>query len=321
MFFLALPLTSTVSAHEIGTTQVRARFGADHTYTIDVITSKQSLDRKLARSGKTLLDAAHITFGDQRATPHMTMLADGVRYTGRVPAHAGAFTWQFELSYSAYALTIETPHTSPRRQWLQGDARSEPFPLDRRLVPRTLPETIAQYVALGFTHIVPLGTDHILFVLGMFLLSSRIRPVLAQVTSFTVAHSITLALSIYGIISLRPSIVEPLIAISIVFIAIENLIVRDVGPSRIAVVFAFGLLHGLGFAGVLREMGTSSSELVPALVAFNVGVELGQLAVIGVAWLLLVSWTRRQPWYRRRVLIPASLAIALCGVVWTVQRL
>ncbi len=112
-----------------------------------------------------------------------------------------------------------------------------------------------QYLSLGYTHILPKGLDHILFVLGLFLLSPRLRPMLLQVTAFTIAHSITLGLSIYGIVSLPSRIVEPLIALSIAYVAIENLVTRELKPWRLALVFMFGLLHGMGFAGVLRELG------------------------------------------------------------------
>jgi hypothetical protein len=152
----------------------------------------------------------------------------------------------------------------------------------------------------------------------MFLITRRARDVLAQVTAFTLAHSITLALAMYGVVSVPGRIVEPLIALSIVFIAVENLTVREVRPHRVALVFAFGLLHGLGFAGVLRELG---GDFVTALVSFNIGVELGQLAVIAAAWLLLTRWTREQTWYRRRVLVPASVMIAAMGFVWMMQRI
>jgi len=233
--------------------------------------------------------------------PTVALLADRVRYSGTTKP--GAFTWQFDLAYSKYPLTI-----NGTTQWIDGDAASPPF---------TRRGTFAEYLVLGFTHIVPLGADHILFVLGMFLITRRAREVLAQVTAFTLAHSITLALSIYGVVSIPGRIVEPLIALSIVFIAVENLAVREVRPHRIALVFAFGLLHGLGFAGVLRELG---GDFVTALVAFNAGVELGQLAVIAAAWLLLTSWTRERVWYRRRVLVPASLAIAEMGLVWMAER-
>ncbi|HUR82312.1 MAG TPA: HupE/UreJ family protein, partial [Thermoanaerobaculia bacterium] len=254
------------------------------------------------RRGASLLDVAHVSFGEQRVIPTVTLLADGVRYSGAT--RRGAFRWQFDLAYSKYPLT-----TNGVTQWIDGDAASEPF---------TRRGTFAEYLLLGITHIIPLGADHILFVLGMFLITRRAKDVLAQVTAFTLAHSITLALAMYGVVSVPGRIVEPLIALSIVFIAVENLIVREVSPRRVALVFTFGLLHGLGFAGVLRELG---GDFVTALVAFNAGVELGQLAVIAAAWLLVTSWTRERVWYRRRVLVPASVMIAAMGLVWMIERI
>src|SRR4029079_8833730 len=177
-----------------------------------------------------------------------------------------------------------------------------------------------QYLALGFTHILPRGLDHVLFVLGIFFFATRLKPVLAQVTAFTLAHSITLGLSIYGIFSLPSSIVEPLIALSIVYVAVENVLRPRLTPWRVAVVFCFGLLHGLGFAGALRELALPRSQFLLALVTFNVGVELGQLTVIALAFLLVASWARKESWYRARVVVPASVAIAAIGLFWTVQR-
>jgi len=179
----------------------------------------------------------------------------------------------------------------------------------------------ARYVTLGFTHILPKGLDHVLFVLGVFLLSRRIRPILMQVSAFTIAHSITLGLSMYGLVSVSPSIVEPLIALSIAYIAIENLLFAKFRPWRVALVFSFGLLHGLGFAGALKEVGLPRSEFVTALIGFNAGVELGQLAVITAAFLAVGYWYGDRIWYRRRVVLPASACIACLGVFWTVQRL
>jgi hypothetical protein len=181
------------------------------------------------------------------------------------------------------------------------------------------------YLRLGFDHIVGLrdyrliGLDHILFVLGLFLLNQSWRPLLAQVTAFTVAHSITLALSTYGVVSLSPTIVEPLIALSIAYVAIENLLTTQLKPWRPLVVFTFGLVHGLGFAGVLRNLAVPKEDAILALVGFNAGVEFGQLAVIAVA-LLLVGWFREQTWYRWAIVIPASCLIALIGVYWTAER-
>jgi len=302
---LALILLATPAlGHELGTTRVHAVL-TDETYTIDVLADRETLQRRLARRPGTFRDVADIRFGERRVIPEVALLADRVRYSG--PLQPGAFTWRFELVSTRYPLTIDA-RGERVTQWIDGDARSAPF--TRRM-------SFREYLVLGFTHILPLGADHILFVLGMFLLTRRTRDVLAQVTAFTVAHSITLALSIYGVVSVPASIVEPLIALSIVFIAVENLIVREVRPRRVLLVFAFGLLHGLGFAGVLRELG---GDFIRALVAFNLGVELGQLAVIALAWLLLTSWSRHHTWYRQRVLVPASLTIAAAGLFWMLER-
>ena len=181
-------------------------------------------------------------------------------------------------------------------------------------------EVFGRYLGLGFTHIVPLGLDHILFVLALFLLTSEPRPLLIQVTAFTLAHSLTLALSVLGVVSLPSSVVEPLIALSIALVAIENLLTERLHAWRVAVVFGFGLLHGLGFAGVLSELGLPAGALASALIAFNVGVELGQLAVIGAAF-LLVGFARSETWYRPRVVFPASFLLAAIGLFWFVQRL
>jgi len=177
-----------------------------------------------------------------------------------------------------------------------------------------------QYLRLGFEHILPEGTDHILFVLGLFLLSCRLKPLLWQVTAFTVAHSITLGLAMYGIFRLPSSVVEPLIAASIAFVAVENICTPELKPWRPVVVFCFGLIHGLGFSSVLLSLGLPRNDFAPALVAFNCGVELGQLTVIMAAF-LLVGWWRNRKWYRRAIVIPASALIAMTGLFWTVQRI
>jgi uncharacterized membrane protein len=182
-------------------------------------------------------------------------------------------------------------------------------------------QTFFDYIPVGFDHIIPKGLDHILFVLGLFFFSTKLKPLLWQITAFTVAHTVTLALSSLGIVSLPATLIEPLIAASIVFVAIEN--VWNSGgmkPWRPFVVFAFGLLHGLGFASVLNEFGLPEGAFIPALIGFNIGVELGQLTVIAAASLLLWTWAARQPWYRRIVAIPASLAIAGVGAYWAAER-
>jgi HupE / UreJ protein len=142
-----------------------------------------------------------------------------------------------------------------------------------------------------------------------------------QVGAFTVAHSITLGLSMFGLLSVSPRIVEPMIALSIAYVAIENLLLSELRPWRVVLVFAFGLLHGMGFAGALKELGPPRAELVTALITFNVGVEAGQVAVIGAAF-LLVGWQFvDRVWYRARIVVPASALIACTAVYWTIERL
>ncbi|KAF0177661.1 MAG: hypothetical protein FD161_2305 [Limisphaerales bacterium] len=180
--------------------------------------------------------------------------------------------------------------------------------------------TAWQFIELGFTHILPKGLDHILFVLGLFLLSPKLKPLLWQVTAFTLAHSITLALAVLGIFALPGRVVEPLIALSIAVVAIENLFRTEVSPWRWAAVFGFGMIHGMGFAGVLSEVGLPREQLGTALLCFNVGVELGQFAVIALAF-AATKWCENRAWYGPWVRRPACVLIALAGVVWTVERL
>lgn len=206
--------------------------------------------------------------------------------------------------------------------YLTDGALSDPMP--RLGAAEEAPLTaFGRYLVLGFEHIVPLGLDHILFVLGLFFYAARLRPLLWQVTAFTLAHTATLALATLGIVSVAPEIVEPLIAASIVYVAVENVFHRGerrIGPLRVAIVFGFGLLHGLGFASVLGEIGLEPARLILGLVAFNIGVELGQLAVIAAAFLAVGLWFRAKAWYQSAIAAPASLAIAAVGGWWVVER-
>lgn len=206
------------------------------------------------------------------------------------------------------------------RQIVERGDRSDPYPLDRPPPEPSRLEVVGEFLHLGFEHIVPLGIDHILFVLGLFLLNTAWRPLLVQVTAFTAAHTLALGLSTYGVAGLPPSIVEPLIALSIAWVAFENVFTDEVKPWRPAVVFGFGLLHGLGFAGVLAQLGLPRGEFLTALLSFNAGVELGQLAVIAVAFLTLGAFRQRN-WYRSRVTVPLSIAIGLTGLYWAVERI
>jgi len=245
-----------------------------------------------------------------------------LHFCGAIPTGTKRFQWSYAAAFGDSILRLPAVDQGERvALWLKAGSESEPYLLGVGLQQKTRLEVAAQYTALGFTHILPKGLDHILFVLGLFLLSLRWKPLLVQVTAFTVAHTITLGLSIYGVVSLSPVIVEPLIAASIAYVAVENLITGELKPWRAFVVFGFGLLHGMGFAGVLREIGLPRSEFLTALLTFNLGVELGQLTVITLAYLLIGVWWRNKDWYRARVVRPLSALIALIGVYWTIERI
>ena len=242
-----------------------------------------------------------------------------ITLTGELPSDARTLAWQSRLIYGAYPLSVS--HGSDNVEsvfWLQGSEASPPMPVR---VSSQAVATLTGYAGLGFVHILPGGLDHILFVLGLFLLTPQLRSLLAQVTVFTLAHSVSLGLAMFGLVTLPPSIVEPLIALSIAYVGVENLFQRTLSSRRLWLVAAFGLLHGLGFAGVLSAISLPPAQWLPALVGFNVGVELGQIAVLALAAVTMFAWSKSladaDQWLRR----PASAAIALMGVFWVVTRL
>jgi hypothetical protein len=180
--------------------------------------------------------------------------------------------------------------------------------------------TWTRFLALGYRHILPEGLDHILFVLGLCLAAISLRSLLVQITAFSVAHTLTLGLAAKGIVNVPPGIVEPLIAASIVLVAVENLARKEPSRWRWGVAFLFGLVHGMGFAGVLRDTGLPQEAFLPSLLAFNLGVEAGQLTVVTAALVVLWHW-RKKKIYRKNILVPGSFVIALAGVFWTLQRI
>jgi hydrogenase/urease accessory protein HupE len=179
--------------------------------------------------------------------------------------------------------------------------------------------SVGGLIYLGFTHIVPHGLDHILFVICLFLLAAQWRPLVIQVTSFTIAHSVTLALALTGIVLLPSRWVETLIAISIVVLAVENCFIHKVKPWRWMVVFLFGLIHGLGFAGAFSTLQLAPGDFLRPLIFLNLGIELGQLTVLA-AMAALTWWMWSRWWYRRFVVIPANLIIAAIALWWSVER-
>jgi len=341
-------------AHEIGTTRVSVLFQQGQTFDIQIATDATALVDKLeASTGRTsptdlgtaglntllmgfdgkFRQRVKIAFDGFEVRPAIAYsVAPGsgagagavamIRLTGQIPPSAGHFEWTYSWTFASYSLSLRNAESqSPTTVWLEGGESSAPFALTALPPPVNRLGTARRYLVLGFTHILPNGLDHMLFVLGIYLLSRRARSVLTQVSAFTVAHSITLGLSLYGLVTVSPRIVEPMIALSIAYVAIENIFLSELKPRRIALVFAFGLLHGMGFAGALRDVGLPRSEFVTALVTFNVGVEAGQLAVIGTAFALVGWYCSNRTWYRNRIVVPLSILIACTAVYWTIERL
>lgn len=180
--------------------------------------------------------------------------------------------------------------------------------------------TFVSFLRQGFVHVLPLGLDHILFVLGIFMLSRKFRPLILQVSVFTVAHTITLALATLGMVSAPSDWVEPIIALSIAIVALENIFFPGYRPNRLLVVFVFGLIHGLGFAGALSAFSLDPTSLAVGLFGFNLGVEFGQIAVLLLAF-GATFWIREEKTYRKYVVIPGSLMIAAAGIYWTIERI
>lgn len=275
---------------------------------------------------------------------HVTIEADGAACSG-VPAEtrppsAGRASVEVVVLYACAApirtLSIRDGidallgvdhHTIADIQWPGGD-RQVIFEKGQRLVSFAMADNAAPergaaaqfvfYLGLGVEHIIG-GIDHLLFLLALLALTTSLWQTVKIVTAFTVAHSITLSLAALGMVDVPSSIVEPLIAASIVWVAVENLVAPAGAGRRWLIAGGFGLIHGLGFASMLIEIGLPKDALVRALVGFNLGVELGQLAFVGVVMPPLV-WVSR-PGRLPRLPQLLSVVVALVGAVWLVERL
>jgi len=280
-----------------------------------------------------------IRFDGQRVIPKVTKVTIPERgYTkvprisviilrGEVPEGAQSLTWYYPARFGDNAVRVREVNRSEQQfhwsewQWIRDDSVSKPISLTEVSQPRGFLDVVEEYVVAGYKHILPRGMDHILFILGLYLFSLRIRPLLWQVTMFTLAHTITLGLAVYGVLQVPSAVVQPLIALSIAYVGIENIWHRKLEKSRLALVFGFGLLHGIGFASMLSDFGMPKNAFATALVSFNVGVELGQVSIIFGAWVLTGLWFGRRDWYRPVLATPVSLMISLVALLWFWDRL
>ncbi|CAA6814533.1 MAG: membrane protein, putative [uncultured Thiotrichaceae bacterium] len=250
-----------------------------------------------------------------------------INLTGKIDLNTQSLQWYYPMAFGDNAVRLRQIDQTNQQwhwsewQWLRKDKASTPFSLTEIVAQRPVHKVISEYIVIGFDHIIPKGLDHILFIVALFFFSTQFKPLFWQVTMFTIAHTITLGLSMNGMISLPASIVEPLIALSIAYAALENIFAKEkLHNSRLILVFAFGLLHGMGFASILSDFGMPDNAFITALISFNIGVELGQLAVIAGLFLLIALWFRNKSWYRTVFVIPISLVIAILGLYWVYER-
>jgi len=249
-----------------------------------------------------------------------------ITFEGKIDRQVKQLNWYYPARFSDNAVRVRQVDNENDKwhwsmwQWIRDDGVSDDFSLTAVFTDPPLLDVISEYILTGFDHIVPKGLDHILFILGIFLLSTKLKPLAWQVTMFTVAHSITLSLSMFNVISLPASIVEPIIALSIAYIGLENLFAHKLNNSRLVLVFAFGLLHGLGFASVLADFGMPESRYAAALIGFNIGVELAQLAILFAAYFSITIWFTSKEKFHNYITVPGSVAIGVVGLYWTWDR-
>jgi hypothetical protein len=249
---------------------------------------------------------------------------DGVLFDARYRCGEGARTAELGALFAVLpaghrqAAFVHVGEAAPREALLHAGASGLALgSAEGRAEPTSRLDVARDYVVLGVEHIW-FGIDHVVFLLGLVLIGGRLRDVVAMATAFTIAHSITLALAVLELVVPSGAIIEPLIALSVAYVGVENL--RGTEPEkRWRITAAFGLVHGFGFAGALAEVGLPQESVPLALLSFNVGVELGQLAILAAVVPLLARLHARR-WFRERAVPILSGAIVLVGVGWFVER-
>ena len=206
-------------------------------------------------------------------------------------------------------------------EYLQSGIESNQFSFNEKNFKNRL-NSFIKFFVLGVQHIIPKGLDHILFIFGLFLFSSSLKKLITQITIFTIAHSITLIFVSLSLMKINPQIVEPIIALSIVYVGIENIFKNYVKEYlRYVVILFFGLLHGLGFALVLSDIGYRSTDLFINLISFNIGIEVAQISIVLVLYLLVALNFAKNKNYRMFFQVPSSILISSIGLYWFFERI
>lgn len=286
--------------------------------------SKQFLDSIiLSVNGKAQalnLQSAKIDIKGYTQRPRKTLLS----YSAQLQNRATTFEWQYAPAYGDSALRYQwvkkEQYNWSEWRWLRDGKSSGMIDIDHPQS-RSATARFMQFIAIGFGHVIPQGRDHILFIIGMALSSLLWRRLLILVSSFTLAHTLTLALAMFGLVEISARIIEPLIAFSIAYVAIENLLIKPNIKRQTSVVFIFGLVHGLGFASMLKGFEMPVDTFATSLIGFNIGVEFAQIVLVSIVLLLLLIIRKLKLNYRQLAVIPASVVIAIFGMVWGVERL
>jgi hypothetical protein len=321
--------------------------GPDAYFAMSRIGAKALTNPDYQQHWQALLEAIEVQQGDTRVTPRLVSVEPPSGYSRE--QFGGGFTWP--MTEVTLALPLD-PVQPLRMRFASSFAFEEPIALTleadgqrrtRLLVSNQQSAAFTGYsvgasntasaddsgmawrslwsfLVQGTLHVVPLGLDHLLFLLCMYLGASSLRQLVVLVSLFTVAHSVTLGLAAYRLVPVPTQWVEVLIVVSILWLAIGNLRRPGRAVIKASVILLFGLLHGLGFATALKALDMEPTGFLWTLLAFNLGVEIGQLGFI-FALALLLGWALKRDWARQRVLIPLSSLAVLVSSVWLVQRL
>ena len=234
------------------------------------------------------------------------------------------FTFSWIKKYGPIILRENSNHKLEDElftEYLQSGIESNQFSFNEKNFKNRL-NSFIKFFVLGVQHIIPKGLDHILFIFGLFLFSSSLKKLITQITIFTIAHSITLIFVSLSLMKINPQIVEPIIALSIVYVGIENIFKNYVKEYlRYVVILFFGLLHGLGFALVLNDIGYRSTDLFINLVSFNIGIEVAQISIVLVLYLLITLNFAKNKNYRMFFQVPSSILISSIGLYWFLDRI
>jgi hydrogenase/urease accessory protein HupE len=350
--WIVLGIVASAHAHQVNLSTARVMLGEDRTVAVEVALKGSDADRlagtRIFDAQRDSVDPALVAASAALIVAYVSAHVDVTALDGTacapgvaalVPDGDGVI---FRNTFSCrnvtgdiiYRSTVLTASDSGARQVvLIGEGANAPQALldaSNTTVILSAPApslfaTIQRYLVTGIEHIF-LGYDHIAFLIGVVLWARRFVPVIKIVTAFTLAHSITLSLAALSVVVIPSIVVEPAIAASIVFVAMENFFSRDI-DRRWRVAFAFGLIHGFGFASALREVGLPANAIVTALAAFNVGVEIGQVAIVAIVVPALIALDRLTATERAEPARAASLVyglsalISLLGSYWFLTRM